>query len=83
MRIFFSRIPSEIRCPSTVLCGRMPETSGLEVQARLREAPPDTKAIVMTARETPAIRTDKRPVHLMPHQDRMWSPGRKKVRDSG
>ena len=34
----------------------MPETSGLEVQARLREVSPDTKVIVMTGRETPAIR---------------------------
>ena len=32
------------------------ETSGLEVQARLKELSPDTKIIVMTARETPAIR---------------------------
>jgi FixJ family two-component response regulator len=35
----------------------MPETNGLEVQARLNEVSPDTKVIVMTARETPAIRT--------------------------
>src|SRR5712672_393542 len=34
----------------------MPETSGLQVQARLREVSPDTKVIMMTARETPAIR---------------------------
>jgi len=34
----------------------MPETSGLEVQARLREVSPDTKVIVMTGRDTPAIR---------------------------
>ena len=34
----------------------MPETSGLEVQACLKEMSPDTKVIVMTARETPAIR---------------------------
>jgi FixJ family two-component response regulator len=34
----------------------MPEASGLEVQARLREVSPNTKVIVMTARETPAIR---------------------------
>ena len=33
----------------------MPETNGLEVQARLREVSPDTKVIVMTGRETPAI----------------------------
>ena len=35
----------------------MPETNGLEVQARLNEVSPDTKVIVMTARGTPAIRT--------------------------
>jgi two-component system nitrogen regulation response regulator GlnG len=34
----------------------MPRTSGLEVQARLRETSPDTKVIVVTGRETPAIR---------------------------
>ncbi len=34
----------------------MPNTSGLEVQARLRELSPDTKVIVMSGRETPAIR---------------------------
>jgi FixJ family two-component response regulator len=34
----------------------MPKTSGLAVQARLREMSPDTKVIVMTGRETPAIR---------------------------
>jgi two-component system, NtrC family, nitrogen regulation response regulator GlnG len=34
----------------------MPKTSGLEVQARLLELSPDTKVIVMTGRETPAIR---------------------------
>ena len=35
----------------------MAETSGLQVQARLREVSPNTKVIVMTSRETPAIRT--------------------------
>lgn len=34
----------------------MPATSGLQVQARLRDVSPDTKVIVMTGRETPAIR---------------------------
>jgi two-component system nitrogen regulation response regulator GlnG len=34
----------------------MPETSGLQVQARLREVSPDTKVIMMTGRETPTIR---------------------------
>ena len=35
---------------------RMPETSGLQVQARLRQVSPKTKVIMMTGRETPAIR---------------------------
>jgi FixJ family two-component response regulator len=34
----------------------MPETGGLQVQARLREVSPETKVIMMTGRETPAIR---------------------------
>jgi len=34
----------------------MPKTSGLQVQARLRQESPDTKVIVMTGRETPAVR---------------------------
>jgi two-component system response regulator FixJ len=34
----------------------MPEASGLQVQARLRKVSPDTKVIVMTGRETAAIR---------------------------
>ena len=34
----------------------MPGTSGLQVQARLREISPDTKVIMMTGRETPGIR---------------------------
>jgi FixJ family two-component response regulator len=34
----------------------MPERSGLQVQAQLREVSPATKVIMMTARETPAIR---------------------------
>jgi FixJ family two-component response regulator len=34
----------------------LPKTSGLEVQAQLLEMSPDTKVIMMTARETPAIR---------------------------
>jgi FixJ family two-component response regulator len=34
----------------------MPETSGLQVQARLRQESPYTKVIVMTGRETPAVR---------------------------
>jgi FixJ family two-component response regulator len=43
--------------PLAVLDVWMPGTSGLEVQARLNEVSPDTEVIVMTARETPAIRT--------------------------
>jgi FixJ family two-component response regulator len=42
--------------PLAVLDVWMPETSGLEVQARLHEMSPGTKVIVMTGRETPAIR---------------------------
>ena len=42
--------------PLAVLDVWMPETGGLEVQARLNEVSPDTKVIVMTGRETPAIR---------------------------
>ena len=42
--------------PVAILDVRMPKTSGLEVQARLREVSPDTKVIVITAWETPAIR---------------------------
>jgi FixJ family two-component response regulator len=34
----------------------MPETGGLQVQARLREISPATKVIMMTGRETTAIR---------------------------
>jgi two-component system response regulator FixJ len=34
----------------------MPETGGLQVQARLRELSPQTKVIMMTGRETPALR---------------------------
>jgi two-component system response regulator FixJ len=34
----------------------MPESNGLQVQARLREVSPETKVIMMTARETPTIR---------------------------
>jgi FixJ family two-component response regulator len=50
---------SHARCcavPVAILDVRMPKTSGLEVQARLREVSPDTKVIVITAWETPAIR---------------------------
>jgi two-component system nitrogen regulation response regulator GlnG len=42
--------------PLALLDVWMPETSGLQVQARLREVSPDTKVIVMTGRETPAMR---------------------------
>ena len=43
--------------PLALLDVWMPGTNGLEVQARLNEVSPDTEVIVMTARETPAIRT--------------------------
>ena len=42
--------------PLAVLDVWMPNTSGIEVQARLNEVSPNTKVIVVTARETPAIR---------------------------
>lgn len=34
----------------------MPEASGLEVQMRLRETSPDTKVIIITGKEIPAVR---------------------------
>ena len=40
----------------TVLDVCMPETSGLEVQARLHEVSPGTKVIVITGWESPAVR---------------------------
>ena len=52
---FFAHARSHAVCLA-VLDIWMPKTSGLEVQARLREVSPDTKVIVMTGRETPAIR---------------------------
>ena len=42
--------------PLAVLDVWLPKTSGLEVQARLNEVSPNTKVILVTARETPAIR---------------------------
>jgi two-component system response regulator FixJ len=42
--------------PLAVLDVWMPETSGLQVQVRLHEVSPATKVIVMTGRETSAIR---------------------------
>jgi len=53
--VFFAHARSHA-VPLAVLDVWMPETSGLQVQARLREVSPDTKVIVMTGRETPAIR---------------------------
>jgi FixJ family two-component response regulator len=35
----------------------MPEMNGVEVQEHLRELSPDTRVIIITAREEPAIRT--------------------------
>ena len=34
----------------------LPETSGLQVQARLHEVSPDKEVILLTGRETPAVR---------------------------
>jgi len=42
--------------PLAVLDIWMPKMSGLEVQKRLQEVSPNTKVIVMTARDIPAIR---------------------------
>jgi two-component system nitrogen regulation response regulator GlnG len=53
--VFFAHARSH-EVPLALLDVWMPETSGLQVQARLREVSPDTKVIVMTGRETPAIR---------------------------
>ena len=53
--VFFAYTRSHA-VPLAVLDVWMPETSGLRVQARLREVSPDTKVIVITGRETPAIR---------------------------
>jgi two-component system response regulator FixJ len=36
----------------------IPESNGLQVQARLREVSPETKVIIMTAWETPTIRAE-------------------------
>ena len=53
--VFFAHARSHA-VPLALLDVWMPETSGLEVQARLQALSPDTKVIVMTGRETPAIR---------------------------
>jgi FixJ family two-component response regulator len=53
--VFFAHVRSHL-VPLALLDVWMPETSGLEVQARLRAVSPDTKVILMTGRETPAIR---------------------------
>jgi FixJ family two-component response regulator len=53
--VFFAYARSHA-VPLAVLDVWMPETSGLQVQARLREVSPNTKVIVITGRETPAIR---------------------------
>jgi two-component system response regulator FixJ len=36
----------------------MPDTNGIEVQERLRELSPDTRVVMITGREAPAIRAD-------------------------
>jgi FixJ family two-component response regulator len=53
--VFFDHVHSHV-VPLALVDVWMPERSGLQVQARLRELSPETKVIVMTARETPAIR---------------------------
>jgi FixJ family two-component response regulator len=53
--VFFAYARSHA-VPLALLDVWMPETNGLQVQARLRDVSPDTKVIVMTGRETPAIR---------------------------
>jgi FixJ family two-component response regulator len=53
--VFFAHARSHA-VPLALLDVWMPETNGLQVQARLRNVSPDTKVIVMTGRETPAIR---------------------------
>jgi FixJ family two-component response regulator len=54
--IFFAHVRSHaVRL--AVLDVWMPEAGGLQVQERLREVSPDMKVIVLTGRETPAIRT--------------------------
>ena len=54
--IFFAHVRSHaVRL--AVLDVWMPAAGGLQVQERLREMSPDTKVIVLTGRETPAIRT--------------------------
>jgi FixJ family two-component response regulator len=53
--VFFAHVRS-YAVPLALLDVWMPEMSGLQVQARLREVSPETKVIVITGRETPAIR---------------------------
>ena len=54
--VFFAHVRSHaVRL--AVLDVWMPAAGGLQVQERLREVSPDTKVIVLTGRETPAIRT--------------------------
>src|SRR6266436_7613993 len=51
--VFFAHARSHA-VPLALLDVWMPETNGLQVQARLRDVSPDTKVIVMTGREPPA-----------------------------
>ena len=53
--VFYAYVRSHA-VPLALLDVWMAETSGLEVQTRLHMVSPDTKVIVMTGRETPAIR---------------------------
>jgi FixJ family two-component response regulator len=54
--VFFAYVRSHA-VPLALLDVWMAKISGLEVQARLHVVSPGTKVIVMTGRETPAIRT--------------------------
>jgi FixJ family two-component response regulator len=53
--VFFAYARSHA-VPLAVLDVWMPEVGGLQVQIRLREVSPDTKVIVITGRDTAAIR---------------------------
>ena len=53
--VFFAYARSHA-VPLAVLDVWMPEVGGLQVQVRLREVSPDTKVIVITGRDTAAIR---------------------------
>ena len=61
--------------PLTLLDLWMPETSGLQVQARPRDVLLDTKVVVMTSRETSAIRAAAlESGHRLCRQRSAWPP---------